>query len=76
MSAEFFSGKPQNRPSGRPKAGRRADFEAFPIEFRHYKFIRFGAMDATKPYKFIRFGAMEVAKLPSNPVAVWLRLCG
>jgi hypothetical protein len=27
-----------------------------------YKFIRFGAMDVTKPYKLIRFGAMDVTK--------------
>ncbi len=27
-----------------------------------YKFIRFGAMEITKPYKFIRFGAMEITK--------------
>ncbi len=27
-----------------------------------YKFIGFGAMDATKPCKFIRFGAMDVTK--------------
>jgi hypothetical protein len=26
------------------------------------KFIRFGAMDVTKPYKFIVFGAMDVTK--------------
>ncbi len=27
-------GKPSNRPSGRPSAGRRADFEAFPSRVR------------------------------------------
>ena len=27
-----------------------------------YKFIGFGAMDATKPYKFIGFGAMDATK--------------
>jgi hypothetical protein len=27
-----------------------------------FKFIGFGAMDATKPYKFISFGAMDVTK--------------
>ncbi len=27
-----------------------------------YKFIRFGAMDVTKPYEFIGFGAMDVTK--------------
>ena len=27
-----------------------------------YKFIGFGAMDATKPYKFMGFGAMDVTK--------------
>ncbi len=26
------------------------------------EFIRFGAMDFTKPYEFIRFGAMDVTK--------------
>ncbi len=34
ISAGFLSGKLPNRPSGRPKAGRRADFEAFPIRIR------------------------------------------
>ncbi len=32
--ARFKWGKPQNRSSGRPKAGRRADFEAFPNRIR------------------------------------------
>ncbi len=31
-SAGFYTGKPQNRPSGRPSAGRRA--EAFPTRIR------------------------------------------
>ncbi len=34
ISAGFQSGKLQNRPSGRPKAGRRAVFEAFQIRIR------------------------------------------
>ncbi len=34
VSAGFESGKLQNRPSGRPKAGQRADFEAFPTRIR------------------------------------------
>ncbi len=34
ISAGFKLEKFQNRPSGRPKAGRRADFEAFPISIR------------------------------------------
>ncbi len=29
---------------------------------KSYKFIGFGAMDATKPCKFIGFGAMDVTK--------------
>ncbi len=33
-SARFESGKHKNRTSGRPSAGRRADFEAFPIRIR------------------------------------------
>ncbi len=34
ISAGFLSGKLQHRPSGWPKAGRRPDFEAFPIRIR------------------------------------------
>ncbi len=30
ISTGFYLGDPQNRTSGRPSAGRRADFEAFP----------------------------------------------
>ncbi len=32
MSARFYIGKPESRPSGRPTAGRRADFEALPTK--------------------------------------------
>ncbi len=28
----------------------------------HYEFIRFGAMDVTKPYEFIRFGDLHGPK--------------
>ncbi len=34
ISAGFYSGKSQNRSSGRPSAGRRADFDAFPTGIR------------------------------------------
>ncbi len=34
MSAGFWSGEPQSQPSGPPKAGRRADFEALPIRIQ------------------------------------------
>ncbi len=34
ISAGFDSGKPQNRSSGRPSAGRRDDVEAFPMRIR------------------------------------------
>ncbi len=34
ISAGFHSGKPRSRPSGRPKAGRRADFEDLPTRIR------------------------------------------
>jgi hypothetical protein len=32
ISAGLYSGKPQNRPSGRPSAGRKADFDSFPMK--------------------------------------------
>ncbi len=34
IPAAFYSGKLQKRPSGRPKSGRKADFEAFPTRIR------------------------------------------
>ncbi len=34
ISAGFKSGQPPSRPSGRPSAGRSADFEVFPIRVR------------------------------------------
>ncbi len=34
ISDGFQSGRPRSRPAGRPKAGRRADSEAFPIRNR------------------------------------------
>ncbi len=34
ISTGYWPGKPQNRPSDRPKAGRRADCEAFPVRIR------------------------------------------
>jgi hypothetical protein len=34
ISAGFYSGEPQNRPSGRPKADRRFDVEALPTRIR------------------------------------------
>ncbi len=34
IAAELHSGKPHNRPSGRPKASRRAAFEALPTRIR------------------------------------------
>ncbi len=33
-----------------------------PLRTIEYVFIRFGAMDVTKPSEFIRFGAMDVSK--------------
>ncbi len=32
------------------------------LDTKPYKFIEFGAMDATKPYKFIGFGVMDATK--------------
>ncbi len=34
----------------------------FAADFQPYKFIGFGAMDATRPYKFIGFGALDANK--------------
>ncbi len=39
ISAGFTSGKPQNWPSGRPKAGRRTGFEVSPTRIRPKSYL-------------------------------------
>jgi hypothetical protein len=63
ISAGFQSGEPQNRSSGRPKAGRRAEFEAFPI--RRPKSGLEGQFPARRHY-FVTSGRRSVLRTKSG----------